>query len=118
MLTDLIMVVGLMALALVVWAMVVVIKSLGADCRNRVLADLVAAAEQIYGPGNGEAKRRYVLERIRARGWKYDRDKLEAEVYWLRAAPHTKRLSVWWGCDPVSENVVFNEEGESTEEVA
>ena len=51
---------------------------------RQLILELVQAAEQIYGPCNGEAKRRYVVEKLRETGrGKVDRNKLEAAVYSL-----------------------------------
>jgi hypothetical protein len=47
---------------------------------------LVMAAEQLYGPGKGEAKRRYVREKAKQHGIKADREDLEAAVYKLNRA--------------------------------
>ncbi len=49
---------------------------------RRLLLELVQAAEQIYGPGRGAEKRRYVIEKLRERGiGRVDREQLEAVVY-------------------------------------
>jgi len=46
---------------------------------------LVRAAEQIYGPGKGETKRRFVRERMQRRGLgEVAREDLEAAVWLLR----------------------------------
>jgi len=51
---------------------------------RQLLLELVRAAEQIYGPGNGEAKRRYVTEKLKQKGYpNVDRDTVEAMVYGL-----------------------------------
>ena len=51
-----------------------------------VLTVLVKAAEQVYGPGQGEAKREYVLAEARARGLRgATRGDLEAAVYELKS---------------------------------
>jgi len=53
-----------------------------------ILTALVEAAEQIYGPGNGDAKRRYVRERMKQKGLtELGREDLEAAVYGLQAKP-------------------------------
>jgi hypothetical protein len=49
---------------------------------RQLLLELVRAAEQIYGPGNGEAKRRYVTEKLKQKGYaNVDREQVEAMVY-------------------------------------
>ena len=48
---------------------------------RQLLFDLVRAAEQIYGPGAGPAKRRYVLGQARKRGYAVLRDEVEAPVH-------------------------------------
>lgn len=51
---------------------------------RQLLLELVRAAEQIYGPGNGEAKRRYVTEKLRQKGYPHvNREQVEAMVYSL-----------------------------------
>lgn len=51
-----------------------------------LLTTLVEAAEQLYGPGKGEAKRRFVRERLRQKGLQQvSREELEAAVYRLKA---------------------------------
>ena len=45
------------------------------------LLELVKAAEQIYGPGKGAAKRQYVLEQARRRGCEVKRDQVETAVF-------------------------------------
>ncbi|MEN6304633.1 MAG: hypothetical protein ABFD96_18020 [Armatimonadia bacterium] len=51
--------------------------------RKLVLA-LVRAAEQLYGPGKGEAKRRYVREKAKQSGLgEVAREQVEAAVYEL-----------------------------------
>ncbi len=51
---------------------------------RQLLLELVRAAEQIYGPGRGAAKRRYVAEKLRQLGLDgVSRDKVEAAVYQL-----------------------------------
>jgi hypothetical protein len=47
---------------------------------REALRELVMAAEQLYGPGNGEAKRRFVIQKARERGVPADREKVEAVV--------------------------------------
>ncbi|MGC9318683.1 MAG: hypothetical protein ACP5KN_11700, partial [Armatimonadota bacterium] len=50
-----------------------------------LLLELVRAAEQIYGPGRGAAKRRWVTEKLREMGvGPVQRDRLEAAVYELQ----------------------------------
>ncbi|NSW54543.1 MAG: hypothetical protein HPY44_00900 [Armatimonadetes bacterium] len=46
-----------------------------------LLLELVKAAEQIYGSGNGEVKMRYVQEQATRRGVRVDRNSVEAAVY-------------------------------------
>ena len=51
---------------------------------RRALAALVEAAEQLYGAGKGEAKRRYVRERMKDKGLQQlGREDLESAVYGL-----------------------------------
>ncbi len=45
-----------------------------------VTRTLVYAAEQIYGAGNGEEKLEYVITQLKAKGYKADRDQVEAAV--------------------------------------
>jgi hypothetical protein len=53
---------------------------------RKVLEALVQAAEQLYGPGKGEAKRRFVREKMKQNGLgELGREALEAEVYRLKA---------------------------------
>lgn len=60
------------------------IQQLKDEKLRRLLLELVSAAEQIYGPGNGEAKRRYVTEKLKQKGYaNVDRDTVEAMVYGL-----------------------------------
>ncbi|MFP4250214.1 MAG: hypothetical protein ACLFU7_11185 [Armatimonadota bacterium] len=57
---------------------------------RQLLLELVKSAEQIYGSGNGEAKRLYVTEKLKQKGYpNVDRDAVEAMVYGLdgRAQP-------------------------------
>lgn len=51
------------------------------DRLRALLLELVKAAEQIYGPGHGPAKMRYVQEQAARRGARVDRDTVEAAVY-------------------------------------
>lgn len=54
------------------------------DARLRqMLLALVQAAEQIYGAGKGEAKRRYVREKMKEKGVTPAREDVEAAVYSL-----------------------------------
>jgi hypothetical protein len=46
-----------------------------------VLLALVQAAEQIYGAGKGEAKRRYVREKMREKNLPLTRDDVESAVF-------------------------------------
>ena len=49
-----------------------------------VVEALVAAAEQLYGPGKGEAKRRFVRERLKQQGLQMvGREAIEAAVFGL-----------------------------------
>ncbi len=49
---------------------------------RQLLLELVRAAEQIYGPGRGEAKRDYVIAKLREHGYTdVDRAKIEAMVF-------------------------------------
>lgn len=51
---------------------------------RQLLLDLVKAAEQIYGSGKGAAKRRYVLQEARHRGYPdVIRQQVEAAVHEL-----------------------------------
>ena len=53
---------------------------------RKVLELLVQAAEQLYGPGKGEAKRRFVREKMKQSGLAdQGREALEAAVYKLKA---------------------------------
>jgi len=53
---------------------------------RQLLLELVQAAEQIYGPGRGAEKRRYVIDKLRE-SWVGDvgREQIEAMVYELTA---------------------------------
>lgn len=51
---------------------------------RKLLQALVEAAEQLYGPGKGEAKRRFVRERLKQQGLTtVSREDVEAAVYQL-----------------------------------
>ncbi|MFO8082575.1 MAG: hypothetical protein R6V07_20020 [Armatimonadota bacterium] len=66
------------------------VQQLKDDRLRQLLLELVQSAEQIYGPGNGEAKRLYVTEKLKQKGYaNVDRDAVEAMVYDLdgRAQP-------------------------------
>jgi hypothetical protein len=53
---------------------------------RKVLLALVQAAEQLYGPGKGEAKRRFVREKMKQKGLgDLGREELEAAVYRMKA---------------------------------
>ena len=52
---------------------------------RQLLLELVKAAEQIYGPGKGTAKRRYVLQQARRHGYEVSRDQVEAAVHELNS---------------------------------
>lgn len=81
-------------LALVIIGLTVLIR--GAANANRMskhmhdsqkLYNLVMAAEQLYGPGKGEAKRRFVREKAKDCGLSLlGREDVEAAVYRLNAA--------------------------------
>lgn len=52
-----------------------------------VLTMLVQSAEQLYGPGKGEAKRRFVREKMKQNGLAdLGREELESAVYEMKAA--------------------------------
>jgi len=52
---------------------------------RQVLLALVQAAEQLYGAGKGEAKRRFVRERMKQKGLQdLGREELEAAVYVMK----------------------------------
>lgn len=57
------------------------------DAKTRqILLALVQAAEQIHGPGKGEAKRRFVREKMKEKGLaSLAREDLEAAVYKMKA---------------------------------
>jgi len=57
------------------------------DAKTRqLLLALVQAAEQIYGPGKGEAKRRFVREKMKEKGLaSAGREDMEAAVYRMKA---------------------------------
>lgn len=60
------------------------VQRLNDDRLRRLLLELVRAAEQIYGPGNGEAKRAFVEEKLKASGYTdVEREKIEAAVFSL-----------------------------------
>ena len=49
---------------------------------RQLLLELVRAAEQIYGPGRGGDKRRYVIEKLRQHGYgDVEREQIEAIVH-------------------------------------
>lgn len=53
---------------------------------RQALLALVQAAEQLYGAGKGEAKRRFVREKMKQKGLDdLGREELEAAVYKLKA---------------------------------
>ena len=63
------------------------VQQLNDDRLRRLLLELVRAAEQIYGPGNGEAKRVFVESKLRESGYPtVAREKIEAAVYGLDGA--------------------------------
>ncbi len=63
------------------------VQRLNDEKLRQLLLELVRAAEQIYGPGNGEAKRAYVEEKLKQSGYtSVEREKLEAAVYALSGA--------------------------------
>lgn len=52
------------------------------DRLRALLMELAKAAEQIYGPGKGAAKRRYVQEQAQRRGFgEVGQEQIEAAVY-------------------------------------
>ena len=54
---------------------------------RQLLLELVKAGEQIYGPAKGAAKRRYVLQQARQRGYpNVTRQQVEAAVHELNNA--------------------------------
>jgi hypothetical protein len=58
------------------------IKGLKEARVRQILNTLVEAAEQLYGPGKGEAKRRFVREKLKQQGLQQvGREELEAAVY-------------------------------------
>lgn len=56
---------------------------------QQMLLALVQAAEQIYGAGKGEAKRRYVREKSKAKGLAPTREDVEAAVYTMTQGQQT-----------------------------
>ncbi len=53
---------------------------------RELLLELVEAAEQIYGPGQGAEKRRYVMQKLREQGVPVvDRERIEAAVFRMQA---------------------------------
>lgn len=49
---------------------------------QQIVLTLVQAAEQIYGPGKGDAKRRFVRDKLKQRGLTdVSREDVEAAVY-------------------------------------
>ena len=66
------------------------IKRLDDARLRRALLQLVRAAEQMYGPGRGADKRRYVIEQLRQQGLgDRQRHAVEAAVYELNMADET-----------------------------
>lgn len=53
---------------------------------DAVIAQAVAAAEQLYGANQGKAKFEWVAGYLASRGIKVDQAKIEAEVHWLNKA--------------------------------
>ena len=51
---------------------------------DAALCELVQAAEQLYGAGKGEVKRRYVREKASENGMAVTREAIEAAVYELK----------------------------------
>jgi hypothetical protein len=64
-------------------------KRLRNERLREVLLALVQAAEQIYGAGKGEAKRRYVRDKMKEKGLAVAREDVEAAVFNL-PQPTTK----------------------------
>lgn len=63
------------------------VMKVGDERLRALLLELVKAAEQIYGPGKGVAKLRYVQEQAQRRGLpRVSRDAIEAAVYDLSRA--------------------------------
>jgi len=62
------------------------IRNLREVRRLLALRGLVQAAEQIYGAGKGEAKRRYVREKMTEKHLPITREDVEAAVYELTRA--------------------------------
>lgn len=59
-------------------------QQLKSERQRQILLALVKAAEQLYGEGKGEAKRRFVRERMKQKGLgDLGREELEAAVYEL-----------------------------------
>ena len=60
------------------------IRGLKDQRMRQALSVLVEAAEQIYGPGKGETKRRFVRDRLKQKGLpQVGREELESAVYSL-----------------------------------
>ena len=58
------------------------IRGLKDQRMRHALSVLVEAAEQIYGPGKGESKRRFVRDRLKQQGLpQVGREDLESAVY-------------------------------------
>ena len=54
---------------------------------RQLLLELVKAAEQLYGPGKGTAKRRYVLQQAQRRGYPHvTRQEVETAVHDLNGS--------------------------------
>mgnify|MGYP001569343360 FL=1 len=52
---------------------------------RQIILRLVEAAEQLYGPGKGETKRRYVRDKLKVKGLQHlTREDMEAAVYDLK----------------------------------
>jgi len=73
---------GALVAAVVFAALRKYIQRIDDDRLRELLLELVRAAEQIYGPGRGAEKRRYVEQRLRQLGLeRVPREKVEAAVH-------------------------------------
>ncbi len=62
------------------------IQRLNDERLRQLLLDLVQSAEQIYGPGRGDDKRRYVMDQLKQKGMSdVQRHALEATVYQMQS---------------------------------
>lgn len=70
------------------------VRSIKDERLRQLLLELVKAAEQIYGPKKGSAKRRYVLQEAHRRGYpNVARQQVEAAVYDLYVSDFTKKTA-------------------------